>query len=294
MDGILGWGYDVVRWFQQFSPALDALFQGITMLGSGEVFLLLLPLVFWCVDKRRGLRLGALLLLSAHLNYALKELFNQPRPAPERVKVLYEATGPGLPSGHSQNSVAVYGYLAIESRRRWLWGVAGLVALAVGVSRVYLGVHFPSDVLAGWAIGLGVLWVYGWGVPRMERLGGRWTWWRRMVGALGVPLVLFLVYANESSAQLMGALAGLLGGALVEGRWVRFDPGGPWRKRVVRFMVGVVVLVALWLGSSGVVPDSPTGLALGGRFVRYALVSAWASLGGPWLFVRAGLAPRQG
>jgi hypothetical protein len=284
----LEWGYDIIVWLQQFSPALDALFKAITTLGAEQAFLLLLPLIFWCVDKRQGARLSVLLMLSAYLNYALKDLFGQPRPSPERVKVLAEETSPGLPSGHSQNSVAVYGYLATQLRRPRAWVIAGWAALAVGVSRIYLGVHFASDVLVGWLVGMAVLLLYLRVEPDVEYYVRPWPTSRKMALAVIAPLALFLIYANESSAQLMGTLVGLLAGLLVEVRRVGFSVQGPLWQRAARFAVGGVVLVGLWLGTRAIFP---AGLAW--RFLRYALVGAWASLGAPWLFVQLNLVPRE-
>jgi len=288
MEGILEWGYDITRWLQQFSPALDTLFKTLTTLGAEQAFLLLLPLIFWCVDKRQGARLGALLMLSAYFNYALKDLFDQPRPSLERVKVLAEETSPGLPSGHSQNSVAVYGYLAAQLRRPRAWVVAGLVALVVGVSRIYLGVHFASDVLGGWLVGMAVLLLYLRVEPDVEYYVRPWPTSRKLTLAVAAPLALFLLYANESSAQLMGTLMGLLVGLMVEVRRVGFSAQGPLWQRAARFAVGGVVLVGLWLGTRAAFP---AGLAW--RFLRYALVGTWASLGAPWLFVQLDLAPRE-
>jgi len=293
MDGILEWGHDLIEWVQQFSPALDLPFKAVTTLGAEQVFLLLLPLFFWCVDKRRGLRLGALLMLSAYLNYALKDLFDQPRPSPERVKVLATETSPGLPSGHSQNTVAVYGFLAAGVRRPWTWVVAVLIALAVGLSRVYLGVHFPSDVLGGWLVGVVLLALYLRVEPEIERRLHPWPWGYKMTLAVALPLALFLVYPNESSAQLTGILLGMAVGALIEFRWVKFSAGGlPWQ-RAVRFVGGGVILIGLWLGTKAIIPNEPETVALVFRLIRYTLVGAWASLGAPWLFVRLGLALRE-
>lgn len=293
MDGVLEWGYDLISWMQQFSPALDTLFKTITTLGAEQAFLLLLPLVYWCVDKRRGARLGLLLMLSALLNYALKDLFNQPRPSPDRVKVLAEETSPGLPSGHSQNSVAVYGFLAAQMRQPRVWISAGLIAFSVGLSRVYLGVHFPSDVLGGWAAGIALLALF----MRVELEAAHrlraWSWGYKLALSVGAPLGLFLVYANESSAQIAGVLIGLLAGVLIELRWVKFNARGMLWQRGLRFVVGSLILVVVWLGSKAFVPSEPETTALALRLIRYVLVGAWTSLGAPWLFVQAGLAPRE-
>jgi len=293
MDGVLEWGYDLISWTQQFSPALDTLFKAITTLGAEEIFLLLLPLVFWCLDKRWGARLGALLMISAYLNYALKDLFDQPRPSSDRVKVMADETSPGLPSGHSQNTLVVYGYLAAQARQRWAWVVAGLIIFGVGLSRIYLGVHFPSDVLGGWLVGAGVLALYLQLEPELEHYVRPWPWSYKMALAVVLPLALFLVYRHEDSAQLLGILMGLVAGVLIELRWVRFSAKGPLWQRVLRYVVGGIILVGMWLGLKVILPDEPETTALIFRLIRYALVGAWAALGAPWLFVSVGLAPRE-
>ena len=293
MNGILEGGYDLIQWTQQFSPALDTLFKAITSLGAEDIFLLLLPLIFWCLDKRSGMRLGLLLMISAYMNSALKDLFNQPRPSANRVKVLAEETSPGLPSGHSQNSVAIYGFLAARARQPRAWVIAGLGAFAVGLSRIYLGVHFPSDVLGGWLVGALLLALYLRIEPEVAYRLRPWPWGHKMALAFSLPLVLFLVYANEDSAQLMGVVFGLTTGILIELRWVKFSAGGPLWQRALRYIVGGAILIAVWLELKVIFPSEPEATALIFRLIRYALVGAWASLGAPWLFVRTGLALRE-
>jgi len=293
MNGILEWGYDLIQWTQQLSPALDTLFKAITTLGAEQAFLLLMPLVFWCLDKRRGVRLGLLLMLSAYLNAILKNLFDQPRPSADRVKVMAEETSPGLPSGHSQNSITVYGFLAAQARRPQAWALAGLITFSVGWSRIYLGVHFPSDVLGGWLAGILVLALYLRVEPEIETRLRTWPWSYQLALAILLPLALFLVDADQDSAQLMGIVLGLMAGVLVEFRWVRFSAVGPLWQRVSRFICGGAILIVVWLGTKVIFPEEPETVALILRLIRYTLVGAWASLGAPWFFVRTGLAPRE-
>jgi glycerophosphoryl diester phosphodiesterase len=290
---VLEWGYDIIIWFQQFSPALDTVFKAITSLGSEEAFLLLLPLVYWCVDKRLGARLGLLLLLSIYLNFALKDLFDQPRPSPDRVKVLAEEPSQGLPSGHAQIGVSIYGYLAAQTQRPRIWVLGALVIVAVGLSRIYLGVHFPGDVLVGWLVGLMLLGAFLWVAPEIELRLRAWTLVQKVALAVLLPLGLLAVYANEFSTQSMGAILGLSTGVVIEMKWVHFGAKGQLWLRGARFLAGFVILVVLWLGLGELFPAGMGTTALILRTIRYALVGMWTSLGAPWMFVRTGLAPRE-
>jgi len=291
VDGLMEWGLRVIAWFQQFSPALDWPFRAFTFMGDEEFFLLLLPLVYWCLDRRMGARLTVAFLVSAYTNAVAKTLAAQPRPldyAPERVKVLWDATGYGFPSGHTQSAVVVWGYLAAQARRRWVWILAAVMMLFIPLSRIYLGVHFPYDVLGGYVIGAALLLLYLWLEPGIERwLEEKGLIWRLGVATLA-PLILMLLFLTPDGVTSGATLMGMGVGFVLERHWVRFDSGGPVWKRIVRFLLGVVVLVALWLGLriafSGLEP------ALLFRFVRYGLVGLWGGLGAPWAFRRLGLA----
>lgn len=96
----------------------------------------------------------------AALVWGLKHLFHRPRP-----EVIFDRLGYSFPSGHSFFAVVVYGTLAYllarmlpRRVRSWVWSTAGLAILLVGFSRIYLGEHYPSDVLAGFVVGVPWLW----------------------------------------------------------------------------------------------------------------------------------------
>jgi undecaprenyl-diphosphatase len=145
------------RWLR--GAAID-----ITALGSAAVLGLAVAAIVGFL-LLQGLRRTALFVFAASaggwlLNGALKELFQRARP--DVVPHLREVLTLSFPSGHAMTSAAVYLTLGamlmrIAERRTtkiYCMGVAMLVTLLVGASRVYLGVHYPTDVLAGWLVGL--------------------------------------------------------------------------------------------------------------------------------------------
>ena len=162
MEPLLNWGVQVILWLQGGSPLLDLPFIAITNLGSEEFLLVVMAFVFWCVDRRAGARLAALILISAWLNAVAKEIALQPRPFEwdQQVRMIFPATGGGLPSGHTQGTVVLWGYLALAFRRRWLSILAAILMLLVPLSRLYLGAHFPTDLLGGYLLGALILLAY--------------------------------------------------------------------------------------------------------------------------------------
>jgi len=296
MQGILDWGVNVILWLQQFSPALDLPFRVFTFLGEEDFILLLVPLIFWCVERRVGARMVILFLFSTYLNSVAKIVAAQPRPFEydERVRAIVEATGGGLPSGHAQSTVVVWGFLAAKFRRTWLWIVAGLLMVFVPLSRVYLGVHFPTDVLGGCLIGALLLVGYLWLQPRAEALleKGGLAW--QLGLAVVVPLVLLVIMLPVADDSIISAMGVLLGGGVglaLERQWVRFASGGVWWKQVLRLALGVAVVFALRFGLKAAFGDAePLWLF---RLVRYTVMGLWFSLGAPWAFVKIGLAGRE-
>jgi len=135
------------------------------------VLALVLCMIWWQAGRRPDAIVLALgLAVSAALGQALKHIFARPRP--DLLPWLTVTHGWSFPSGHTLNAVTLAGLLAwligrrLGGWRRRAFAVSvGLWAVLVGLSRVYLGVHYPSDVLASLAVG-GLYLLAGWGIQR--------------------------------------------------------------------------------------------------------------------------------
>lgn len=292
---MLDWGVEVILWFQQFSPVLDWPFKSLTFLGNLEFFLILMPFIYWCLDRRTGVRLLIFFLVSAYLNSIAKVLLNQPRPFQfdPRVKPLVPAEGGGLPSGHTQGAVVVWGYLASQSRRPARWVFAGFLMIGIPLSRLYLGVHFPTDLIGGYILGALLLMMCLKFAPKAETwLVQKGIFWQLMM-AMVLPIFFILISPSAALTSLnaSGILFGFAPGVVVERRWIKFCAEGSLARRSLRLVVGLVILIGIWMGLR---------IAFGGcepaavyRVVRYALVGLWGGLGAPWLFVRLKLAETE-
>ncbi|MGD8625794.1 MAG: phosphatase PAP2 family protein [Anaerolineae bacterium] len=303
LEGLVPWGTEVLAGVQTInSDWVVALFAIFSFFGSEQFYLILLPLVYWCIDRDLGARLAYLSMLSAWLNSVVKHLFGIPRPADARLETPYPETSPSFPSGHAQGAIVNWGYLALALRRRAFTILALLMILGISFSRMVLAVHFPQDILGGWAIGLVLMILFIWAEPRAGRWFGGLSPAAQAGLAFAGPTILIFIhpadwlgpYPAEGAITPMAALAGLGLGMVMERAWLRFRADGPLGRRALRFLVGLVLVGIFYAGPSQLLPEEmPYALEASLRFVRYLLVGWVAGFGCPWLFVRLGLAERE-
>ena len=303
--------------FQSFGDWLVGPMKFFSTLGIEEFYLVLLPFLYWCVDAALGLRVGVIMLFSSGLNEILKITFRGPRPywVSADVKPHWAETSFGIPSGHAQQAVTVWGFAAGSLRRRWAWVLAVALMLLIGLSRAYLGAHFFLDILAGWLIGGLLLWLF---LRFWESIAARarqLTTGRKILSAflLSVFMVVLgalVVIGNRDfqlpAAWLQNAMragedlpdpislsriltsAGTLFGMLAGVAWMDSRGGwqvaGSWGKRVPRYVLGLLGLLILWYGLGAIFPREAALMPYILRFIRYALLGVWVSAGAPLLF----------
>jgi membrane-associated phospholipid phosphatase len=342
MDAFLQSQIPFVLALQQLT-ALTAPMEFFSFLGSEEFFLILLPLVYLGIDAGAGARLAFVLLFGNSLSWTLKLAFHLPRPYwfDARVLGLATETSYGLPSGHAQNATGVWLFLAstfgkhpfdtlrvrasseqtlsgAQAKPKWqskgAWVTALVVIALISFSRIYLGVHFPMDVIGGWLFGglflMAFLWLEPKATQRLDKIG----FWGQVAAATGVAALVVVIglitraliagspdpenwAAFAAGARTLdglftsaGSIFGVGVGLAMANRWARFNAGGPLGKRAARFVVGLVGVLIFWAGLRVIFPREPETVALVFRFVRYGLATWWAIFLAPWLFLKFNLA----
>jgi membrane-associated phospholipid phosphatase len=149
-----------------FGQGVHPLFLGITALGTSVALWSLLALYHWLIDPRFGRRLAVVFAASIIANHMLKEAFGTDRPYQIDPTLSTDTgrrtgEGHGFPSGHSMNISTFWFAMAFHYRKRLLWLAALVLVAAVGLSRLYLGVHLPIDVAGGFIFGALFAWVAG-------------------------------------------------------------------------------------------------------------------------------------
>jgi membrane-associated phospholipid phosphatase len=299
-----GWALQVILWFQSWrTPLVEALALVFNYAGLEDVLLPVLAALYWCFDARFARRLTFLFAIDTWVNSAVKEVFHRPRPYDVSSAVTHPVTelSPGLPSGHAQNAVVMGGAVALRIRRRWVTVAAVAYMVLTALSRMALGMHFPQDVAAGLVIGLLVFGLYVWLEPPISAWLARRSLWTQVGLALAAGVTMLVVhpglipaaspdtlrYSTATTAVVIGAGIGFA----LETRLVRFIETGVWWKRLLRLMLGLLIVVAVrYALEAAFAALEPIWLF---RVIRYAAVGLAMSLAAPWVFVTVRLAERK-
>lgn len=318
MDMLLNLEIAITLFFQNLGDWLTVPFQALSFLATEEFIIMMIPLVYWCVDSLMGLRMAFMLVLNGAFNSFFKMLFHSPRPFwfDSRVKALSQETSFGLPSGHSQNAASLWGMMAATAKKKWLTITVIIVVFLIGISRIYLGMHFTRDVLSGWLLGVLFICFY----LLLEKPVAKWIAPKRLgVQVFYAFLFSILLVALGFAAKLATAswqmpaewieTAQLTGGAIpdpfnIEGNitiagvafgfisgyaWLVKKYGlpkveGSFSKRFFRYIVGLIGLLICYLGLKLVFPENPVWLGLILRYARYTIIGLWVSAIAPMVF----------
>lgn len=291
-----------ILWLQSFrSTPLDAFMLLMTWLGTQHFYIAMIPILYWSISKRWGVLSALALSSSAYLGEFIKWSLKLPRPPSPPVQNLRPEASPGFVSTHAAPAVAVWGTLAFCVRRWWFTLLALFMIASISLSRLYVGVHFPADVVGGWVVGLlaigFVLKVVPWLEPRLQK----WTVARQVVATLLLAAVLLAIFPGdwdghrpaETGILNVGLLTGFLMGLIWDRARLHFAVDGPWKQRVLRCVVGLILLLALYLALRELFKPFSEGSLLVGqalRLARYVVVGFAITGLAPWLFGRLPLA----
>ena len=291
---------DLILWLQALEPraVLRLVFAGISWCGDGPLYLLLFPLLYWGKTPAVAVRYGYVWGWAVLIMTALKGAGTTMRPflvAPEQVaflpprlagfswfpsqdllRVAYQQS-PAFPSGHALVATAVGLYLATHTASRGGRCLLASGIVLIPVARLYLGVHYPADVLAGSAIGA-LLWVLATRVAwarlacSLER-GGLRRWPQRLLAVALTGVV--ALRAREAAVVwlLLASYPVLLTAARRPIAAYAANCSPEWR--LARAVGGGVGVVGLLLATA---PLRSLGLLL-----SVPLVTVWVTLGCPWL-----------
>lgn len=282
----------VMAVIQQLSGAMmDKIMLVFTFLGEETFAILLLIAVYWCWDKRIGEYLLFSLYTAMSLNGLLKDIICRPRPFLNdefsdlryvRVKGLlvdteHLSSSWSFPSGHSQTAGSIYGSL-INGRKLGIKVCGIAVILLVMLSRVYLGVHYPTDTIVGAVLGLLCAWVCG-------LLFRRFYQHRLLLMAAAVLLsgLMLLVSPSGDSVKTLAMGVGAVLGMWLEDGLVEFRSANGFFGGALRLILGFALIMAIRIGLKALLPDMMWCHSL-----RYGLMGLFGTFLWPWVFTKLG------
>jgi len=309
---------------QQVPLWLIQFFKGVTFLGEESFYMVLMPIFYWSINMRIGYRFTLILLLSNWINGIFKMFLHLPRPywLSGNIEAHVAETSFGLPSGHSTNAASLWLFLASTYRRHKLLAVIFiLLTLLIMISRLILGVHFFSDVLAGFLLGLILLIIF-------LSLDNKWA---GKISALSTTNKIGLCIASTFAFLIIGLLPILVNTFTLPTEWITrsviatqgvepapFSPksiitlAGVWlgmnigytllqstshpmntkgsiKQHTLRLAIGLIVAMIIRIGLSAAFNFASGSLLYIFDFIRYAFLAFWISYLAPMLFLKTNL-----
>lgn len=257
------------------SVFLNNFFEIITMPGEETLIVILLAILYFMYDKEAAKRIFYITVTSLSVNNIIKNFFKVPRPfSTGKITCVRPetATGYSFPSGHTQNTATWTSAFAIKYKKRWMIAGSIVLTLAVGFSRLYLGAHYPSDVIAGIILGLTISFF---GSVIYDRIKNKNMLYVSTVLIMTPFAVYFLFGADplyEDFYKIYGLLAGLAISSPFEEKYVSFDYAISKPKKILRVIISVVIALITKEISKGFLPTQTLSIELIGEAVRYFLL----------------------
>lgn len=269
---------DIIKFIQSFSsPFLDTFFNYITMLGEETFILMIITLIYWCIDKKYGYRLGFTYLLSMALNGVVKELFKVPRPFfKDGIRTLRQetATGYSFPSGHTQGCSTLFTSLMLYVDKLWFYFISTLIILLVCISRLYLGVHTPLDVIFGLILAIIIVYISN---KILNKLTSSKQYYLLL---LFIPMfILGIFIKSEDYFKAAGIMSGFIIGYYIENNYIKFEPKQKIYFQIIKYVLGMLVCIFIQKYFKLILPKTNLG-----NFIRYFLVGSWITIFAPFLF----------
>lgn len=267
-----------------FGTGVPGPFELLSLLGDTWGVILVVGVAMWICGRRTTYALLALIALGAVTKELMSRIFSVPRPQGPEIEVYKKLTVTSFPSGHVYQIVAPWTLLYARDCVPLLIPVG--VALAVSISRLYLGVHYLGDVVFAVVLAILLVWgfLYFWPrvAPWFADRALTFYVWMGLAGIGGVVMSMVLRLNNPRRWEILGMIVGAAVGFILEHRYVSYRPaGGSWKKHMAKLALGIAGIAVCLIADR----LFPAAARVPGLFTASGAV-LWAVLGAPILFKR--------
>lgn len=311
----MGFDYSVMKFIQSLGGAADSAWQKFmdtffiasTFLCEEMFLLLVIFIIYWAINKKLGENLILILLATIGINGLFKVIIGRYRPFTNSdysslryievdnffVNTTHLNTSYSFPSGHSQLAGSLFGGFALYIKKNWVYVVMGILILLVMISRVYLGVHYPTDVIVGGVLGVLIAVI-------MSKVTTKYPDKKVIILSVlfGILVVTFIyelitdAISAGDTIKMVGLAAGGIPGFLWEEKKINFKVDGLWWKRTIRVILGFVLVMIVRIVLKPIFEiftGDNTALIMTFDAVRYALVGVTATALWPLIFTKVKL-----
>lgn len=197
------------------SSFLDSIMLGLNLADTLPFYVLVITVIWFAFKRDLGIKLLFLFFITSFINQEAKELLSQPRPCQMDLAVcMIKAKSFGIPSGAAQSMVTLFGYLCYTIRNKLFWAFSLIFVLVISFSRIYLGLHFFSDIALGWALGITITSSYIFALPYLQNYIKNQTRSTLCIHASLITALLSLLILNKNSSLVVFSSFGVMLGLI--------------------------------------------------------------------------------
>ncbi|SFJ38064.1 Membrane-associated phospholipid phosphatase [Terrisporobacter glycolicus] len=300
----MGSQLDILMYLQSIrNELLTGIFTFFTICTEVPVITVLTGVIYWCINKKAGQRTIFALCGSLNINAGVKNYVKMPRPiGTDGLQSLRieTATGYSFPSGHTQTSTTFWTSMMYLFKKSWIYIIGILMIIGAGISRLYLGVHWPMDVIVAWGFGIVLSIIF---IKLFDYIDDSKNYYILVVLMLIFGVCTYFI-GGEDLYKMFGLYTGFALGYMVEDTFINFSTENETRrknifaknpskkeglgKKILRFVVGIISLLAVYLLLNYVqdtlIVNKTEEIINIIKYFKYTIVVFWGVAGAPALF----------
>ena len=258
----MGFQLDILMYLQSIrNELLTGIFTFFTICTEVPVITVLTAMLYWCINKKAVQRILFALAGSLNINVAVKNIVKMPRPIGTKGLISLRtqtATGYSFPSGHTQTATTFWTSMITQFKNIWIYIIGILMILGAGISRLYLAVHWPMDVIVGWILGIILSILF---IKLFDYIDNSKNYYILVIIMLIFGVCTYFV-GGEDFYKLFGLYSGFALGYMVEDTYISFSTENKQRKnifskstskiegtkgKILRFIIGIISLLIVYL-----------------------------------------------
>lgn len=245
------------------NKALDSIFEIITFFGEQYAIIIILVILYYAVSKKIGQRILYSIVTSINFNNFLKLIIKRPRPfsdvhqnpvVPARLET---ASGYSFPSGHTQNASVTYSSLSINFKKKYVIIPSIILIVLIGFSRLWLGCHYPSDVICGLIFGVSAAFLLNYIHSKLEDSKKKKYYLYIITSLIFLPFIVisFINFYSGKAEYFLtkdafvsyGLMVGAFCGIFLEEKVLDFKDTTNKKLKLLRTIFGFVFVILVYL-----------------------------------------------